>query len=279
MNPRRTDEPIIRRFRHESPPSSDPGTLAGYDAGHIEVGRVTTSTYSTATQSFEDDEPPEPAPALARISPRITGTDPTFGLLFAFALNIGLAPLVPELSDLRFVVATGVLAFFGVFAWLLGETERIGKERIDNLVWGIVFGVIIGLPILFVGGTTLQTTVELIFRTGGANETIVNLSPASVLALVVFVLPLGETLFFRGLMQFGRAFWLVGAVASVWSILLFFPLVEIGRYPVVAVLIGSTLILVNMIYSYVRQRNGVAAAWLCQITIGILVLFLPYVGV
>jgi hypothetical protein len=30
-----------------------------------------------------------------------------------------------------------------------------------------------------------------------------------------------------------------------------------------------------MIYSYVRQRNGLAAAWLCQIVVNVVVLFLP----
>jgi hypothetical protein len=31
----------------------------------------------------------------------------------------------------------------------------------------------------------------------------------------------------------------------------------------------------NLIYSYVRQRNGLAAAWICQIVANIVLLFLP----
>jgi len=78
-------------------------------------------------------------------------------------------------------------------------------------------------------------------------------------------------------MQRGRAFWLVGGLGSLWSILLFFPMIEVGRYPAIAVIIGTTLTLMNMIYCYVRQRNGLAAAWLCQITINLLLFFVPYV--
>ena len=40
---------------------------------------------------------------------------------------------------------------------------------------------------------------------------------------------------------------------------------------VIAVLTGSALVLMNVMYSYVCQRNGLAAAWLCQITINLLV--------
>jgi membrane protease YdiL (CAAX protease family) len=97
-----------------------------------------------------------------------------------------------------------------------------------------------------------------------------------VLAIVIFVLPLGETLFFRGLLQAQRAFWIPGIVASVWSVLLIFPLIDVTRFPLIAVLIGSALVLINMICSYVCARNGLAAAWICQIVINGLIFFIPF---
>ena len=98
----------------------------------------------------------------------------------------------------------------------------------------------------------------------------------AVLAYLVFVMPLAETLFFRGFMQQNRSFWLVGILSSVWSLVLFIPMLEVGRYPLVAVIIAVALITINLLYSYMRDRSGLAAAWVCQITINLVLLFLPY---
>jgi membrane protease YdiL (CAAX protease family) len=117
-----------------------------------------------------------------------------------------------------------------------------------------------------VGGTTLKQTDERLFA---------DMSLGTVLAFVVFIMPLAETLFFRGVMQQARRFWLVGILSSIWSVLLFFPMLNVGRFPAVAVMIGTALVMMNLIYSYVRQRNGLAAAWLCQIVTSVVLLFLP----
>lgn len=238
---------------------------------------------------IRDGKQAEDSPPIYRVTPRAepktpprpAGThgsrsDPTFGYLLATALSIGLTPLLPYSSELRLVIAWSALALIGVLTWLLGSMDRIGEEVPENLVWGIVFGLILAAPLLSVGGDALTTTVRLIFRTG-IEGSIRALPPGSVLALIVFVMPLAETLFFRGLMQKDRPFWLIGALASVWSILLFFPLIEVGRFPAVAVIIGTALTLMNMIYSYVCARNGLAAAWLCQIVVNLLVIFVPYI--
>ncbi|MBE2183200.1 MAG: hypothetical protein IAE89_07230 [Anaerolineae bacterium] len=243
---RRDDTPVIRRIRHNPIPDYD-------------------------------EEEVEPTPRPVRVAPRPGVTDPTFGLLISFALNIGLAALGPSYGDLRMVITSALLAIFGVGAWLLGDTARIRKETPENLVWGIVFGIIVGAPLLIVGGSTLHTTVELVFRTG-SDDSLIQLPVGMVLALVVFVLPLGETLFFRGLVQTDRAWWLAGALASAWAILLFMPMIEMQRYPLVAFMIATALILVNMMYSYVCRRNGLASAWLCQITVNLLILFIPYLS-
>jgi hypothetical protein len=204
-----------------------------------------------------------------------SGSDPTFGYLIALALAIGLAPLIPQNADLRLTILWMAMGLFGVLAWLLGDTSRIWREKPENLVWGVVFGAIVALPLLFAGGSALHTTVNLFFRTGIGGE-LRPLTIGSALALAVFAMPTAETLFFRGLMQYNRPFWLIGILSTIWSIAVFFPALEINRFPVVAFIIGTVLMLMNMIYSYVRQRNGLAAAWICQIVVNVSVLFLPF---
>ncbi len=209
---------------------------------------------------------------------RTTNNDPTFGYLLALALIIGLTPLIPLQGDLRYVIGWGAMALFGVLSWLLGSGERIAQEKIEDLAWGAIFGLIVAAPLLLVGGSTLTTTVRLMFQTGIAGD-VRNLSVGAVAALLIFVMPLAETLFFRNLLQARQPFVVTGGLASLWSILLFFPMLDVGRYPVIAILIGTALVLMNMIYSYVRERNGLAAAWLCQIVVNVVLLLVPYFGV
>ncbi len=197
---------------------------------------------------------------------RGAASDPVFGYLIAVALSIGLMPLIPTDPALRYTLIWGVMAGFGVLAWLLGASGRIWMETPENLGWGVIFGLIIGVPFLIVGGNTLQQTSQRIFT---------GMKPGETLAFLIFVMPLAETLFFRGVLQETRRFWLVGLLSTVWSILVFFPMIDAPRYPAVALIIGTALVLMNLLYSYVRQRNGLAAAWLCQIIANLVLLFLP----
>jgi hypothetical protein len=228
-------------------------------------------------------EPPEPelppfletvrdeTEARPPVAYRGATSDPTFGYLIALALTIGLMPLIPQNTDLRYTLLWAVMATFGVLAWLLGNGTRIGQETPENLGWGIVFGVMVGAPFLAFGGSTLTTAVRLLFE---------NLSTGTVLAYLVFVMPMAETVFFRGTLQANRPFWLVGLASALWSVLVFFPVFwgEIGRFPAVALVIGTALFMMNVIYSYVCRRNGLASAWLCQIVVNLVLVFLPYLS-
>lgn len=195
-------------------------------------------------------------------------SDPIFGFILAMALSVGLIPLPPALIDLRFTVAWLALAIVGVLAWLLGSLERIGQEKPENIAWGIGFGLLISLPFM-IFYETLQGASRLIFS---------GLSAGTLLAYLVFVAPLAETLFFRGIMQRTTPFWMVGLLAAGWGVILFFPAMwtDIVGAPAVAVFLALTLVAVNLMYSYVRMRNGLAAAWLCQITAGLILFFIPF---
>jgi hypothetical protein len=190
--------------------------------------------------------------------------DPIFGLLLAVAVSVGLMPLIGSGgADMRYTVTWGMLALFGVLAWLFGDAERIGQERPDNVVWGVVFGLVLGVPLLLFGGSTLTEASRAMFP---------DMTTGVVLGYLVFIIPLGETLFFRGILQRTRPFWEVGAYATGWTMLQIFPLINQNALPLV---MGFMLLMANMLYSYVHDRNGLAAAWVCQITIGLLLFFVP----
>ncbi len=199
---------------------------------------------SATPPEYADAEAPEYEEAEDEREPmqyRGTGSDPTFGYLIALALSFGLLPLIPYNADLRYTLAWGLLALFGVLAWLFGTTTRIGREHASDVIWGAVLGLIVAAPLLLVGGNVLTSTVHLMFQTGVGAE-VRSLPPGAVLAYLVFVMPLAETLFFRGFMQQNRSFWLVGLLSSVWSLFLFVPMLDVGAYPLVAVIIAIVLI-------------------------------------
>ncbi|MCK6577398.1 MAG: hypothetical protein L6Q98_04760 [Anaerolineae bacterium] len=227
------------------------------------------SEIEAADAEFEESAPPAQS--------RRGGGDPFFGYLIAMALAFGLMPLIPFNADFRYVLVWALLAFFGVMAWLFGTMTRIEREAPEDIAWGAIFGVMVGAPLLLVGGTTLGTTAQLMF-TVGAPDAPVMLTAGAVFSLLIFTQPLAETLFFRGLLQGDRSLWLVGSLSSLWSVVLLLPMLNVGRYPVVAVIISVILVMINLIYSYVRQRNGLAAAWVCQMVVNFVVFFLPYLG-
>jgi membrane protease YdiL (CAAX protease family) len=196
---------------------------------------------------------------------RRMSTDPIFGVLLAGAISIGLIPLIEAGAfEMRYTLSWSLLAFFGVLSWLLGSSTRIGQEKPENLAWGIALGLILGLPLLAFASGMLAELTGLMFQ---------DMSIGALLAYLVFVIPLAETLFFRGVLQDARPFWMTGVICTLWGVVLFFPLVNRGPFPLIVAVI---LLMANMMYSYVRERNGLAAAWLCQIVVHFAVFFVPF---
>ncbi|MDE2635070.1 MAG: hypothetical protein OXI30_01795 [Chloroflexota bacterium] len=203
-----------------------------------------------------------------RVSYRGAG-DPLFGFIIAAALSVGLTPLLPESVELRYTLAWGALAGVSVLSWLFGNLERIGQERPENLGWGVLYGVLLGIPFLvFLSQHILAPATSRVFP---------GMSAGSLLAFLVFVMPLAETLFFRGLLQSQLVFWLVGLLATLWNIVLFFPVMwqSITDHQVVALVIVLLLLMTNLLYVYVRERNGLASAWICQIVTNLIILYIP----
>ena len=92
---------------------------------------------------------------------------------------------------------------------------------------------------------------------------------------IVFVMATTETAFFRGIVQTSRSLLVTAVMASAWSILMFFPTMDVMGYPFIALIAGTFIVLLNILYSYVRERNGAAAAWVTQTLVSLAWLFLP----
>ena len=200
--------------------------------------------------------------------------DALFGFLLAVAVSIGLIPALPNNADMRYTLAWGALAGVGVLAWLLGNGDRIGQEEPENIGWGVGFGLMISVPFALFFFDIFGRATALLFPYPTKQL-------GTVLAYLVFVMPLAETLFFRGLLQKRLEFYLVGGLAGLWSVVLFFPVMwgDVVSAPVVAVFLVIALFVLNVAYSYVRERNGLAAAWVCQIIANLALFFLPFTQV
>ena len=140
----------------------------------------------------------------------------------------------------------------------------------ENLGWGVLYGLMLGIPFMVVlRGAILQPAAARMFP---------EMSPGSLLAFLVFVMPMSETLFFRGLLQRQLPAWIVGILATLWNAILFFPVMweSIAQSPPVTLVLVVILLLMNMTYVYVRERNGIAASWLCQIVANLIILYIPF---
>lgn len=204
-------------------------------------------------------------------SPRATrqDLDPVFGYIMALALSVGLTPLQP---NMRYVVLWAFLAVMGGMAFLLGSGIRLKVSDPGDLLWGVGFGIITGGALMLVGGDTLATASERLFSGGDEDSVLLD---TWIFQALVFVMPVAETLFFRGAMQRIHSLPSVAALASIWSMLMFFPNLGLAETPVVGVVFGTAIVLLNFLYGYVQWRNGLAASLFCQISAGTLLLLVP----
>lgn len=228
-------------------------------------------TNNEALADDTPDTPSEPQAETRTADYRGGSGDPAFGFLLAIAVSVGLIPALPDNADLRYTLVWGTLAGVGVLAWLLGNAERIGQDKPENIAWGIALGAMVSVPFVLFFFGTFAAAAEFMFPGFGVG---------TVLAYLVFVMPLAETLFFRGLLQQRLEFWIVGGLSGLWSVILFFPVMwgEILEAPAVALFLAIALFSLNMMYSYTRERNGLAASWLTQITASLIVIFVPFLA-
>ncbi|HEC23370.1 MAG TPA: CPBP family intramembrane metalloprotease [Chloroflexi bacterium] len=184
--------------------------------------------------------------------------DPLFGFVLFGALALG--TLYLDIETRYTVLWTALI--------LLGMTAHFIEPKADpqpfNLIWGAGVGFVFSLPLLVLAGRGLAETAAVLFPFE---------SRAGLFQALVFAMPLGETIFFRGALQERYGFTASVAGAMVGSALLFWPAASGSLIYLVAGMIFSSVL--AGIYSYVRSRYGLMAAYICQVTANLMLLFLP----
>ncbi len=212
----------------------------------------------------EAETPPLPTRSARRMSRR--ESDPIFIYIVLMALGVGLTPLASTNPIDRYTILWTLLAVAGVAGAILSDGPFLRETRGEDLLWGGALGVLVGAPLLLVGAQPLALASEQVFA---------GLPDGAVFQSLVFVMSTAESLFFRGMLQSVQSLLVTALMSSGWSVLLFFPTLDLGGYPAIALIVGTFIVMLSVLYSYVRQRNGLAAAWLCQIVVSVLWLFVP----
>jgi membrane protease YdiL (CAAX protease family) len=204
--------------------------------------------------------PAQPAVATVPVEPGIQ-IEPLLGL--AFYLALGLGTLFLSIED-RYTVLWVALFLLGGAIWLAEARPSVTAREPGGLFWGLGVGLVFSLPLLILTGRGLADTVAVLFP---------DYSRAALFQTLVFAMPLGETLFFRGAIQ-GRHGLAAGvAAAAANSLLLFWPAASAMPVFLFAGLIFSTVL--AGVYGYVNSRYGLAAAYTCQVTANVMLLFIP----
>lgn len=190
--------------------------------------------------------------------------DPIYALVLYVAAGLG--SLALSGLENRYTALWTLLVILGGGLTFLDLTKPAGRITTNNLAWGLGFGFIIGLPMLIFVRDGLSAGVTVLFPYA---------TPAGLFQTVVFLWPLAETLFFRGVLQQRRGIAVSVIGASIATTVFFWPA---GRgQPVLLGLVVGFLSVLSGLYSYVRQRHGLAAAYACQVTLNVMLLFLPRV--
>ena len=228
-------------------------------------------------QEFEEDEleateedeiEAEEHPSLF-INPFQREVDPVFAYMVIIALSIGLSPID---ASIRYVALWAALGGAGLVTYILGTNQRLSDTSVENMRAGLLFGLAIGIPFIVLFGSALQTVSDRMFNEHGVPA---NIMDTWVFMAVCFVMPAADSLFFRGAMQELRGPIVSGVLGTLWSIILFFPHMELGNASGVALVMVIVFTLLNFLYGYLRYRNGLAAAWIGQIVSGLCLWFLP----
>lgn len=203
--------------------------------------------------------PPLTQPALSTVQ----AVDAYFPFALYLALAGGTLFFLP--FELRYSLLWLALAVLGAFFGLTDTAEPPEPVSSAHLGWGFGFGLIIGLPLLLIIGGGLAQVAGQLFP---------GLEPPALILYLLLAMPLGETFFFRGLIQGRRGLAAGAATAGLSTLLIFWQNLAdmpLGLAAFVLLALGG----LSALYGYVRQRYSLAAALLCQVTLNSLVLLAP----
>lgn len=190
--------------------------------------------------------------------------DPLYALLIYLALGLG-TWVIGDLET-RYTILWVLLIVMGVGLVMVEASKPPSRIALGNLAWGIVFGFPVGLLLLVFAPQALSATSAMLFP---------NVSLPALFQMLVLTGPVGETLFFRGGLQDRRgiAAGIIGA--GLGALILYLP-AGVGTSGLVYVILVAVFMTVLAgVYSYIRETHGLAAAFVCQMTLNVMLLFLP----
>lgn len=266
VDPDDNQDPVVEEITETQESPESPRPMAPLGRNRLRTGHP-PQAIPIRRDEFGDEVDDDPLNRASRSTRQ--DLDPVFGYILAMALSVGLTPVQ---ANTRYLVLWVFMAAMGGIAFLLGSGIRLKVTDPGDLLWGLGFGLFTGGALLLVGADTLATVSDRLFNAGDPSSPLLD---TWIFQTTVFVMPISESLFFRGAMQRVHSIPAVAVLASIWSVLMFFPNLGLAETPVVGLVFGTAIVLLNFLYSYVHWRHGLAASFFCQISAGTLLLLVP----
>lgn len=180
-----------------------------------------------------------------------------------------------------------VFAAVGLGTWTLGQEARqlalwsvllvgtllVGAPRtvrlglsLSELGRGIVFGLVIGLPMALLFPDVLTTTARRFYGAAG---------PESLLLRLVLVAPVVEGVYFRGFLQPAVGLGLAAVLYGLAGIILYLPVA--ATFPAVLATIVAVMAVFGLIYGVVALNYSVVASVACQAAAALALWIVPLV--
>jgi membrane protease YdiL (CAAX protease family) len=183
-------------------------------------------------------------------------------LAFAIFAAVGAATW-PVGQPLRLTLMWLVLL---AFTLLCASGQRIQLSyTLSDLARGGAAGLLVSVPVVLLAGDSLIATTELAFPW----ENSINLVWG-----LVFLMPVVEALFFRGLVQPEKGLGLSVLLYAAAGLVYFLPATWDEHLPVLGLLIGG-MGLLGFVYGYVRAIHGLLASLVCQAMAHLVLLIVP----
>jgi hypothetical protein len=247
--PKSAPEPFATRLPF---PSVQPVSQSAPAAASTAVSSATETMSFTIAQ-------PEAGPSWG------DRVDPLVAFLFYLALGAGIALSGIDQAT-RYIVLWTVLITLGAALTLVDAADAESLSS-NGLLWGFGIGLIFGIIGLVAAWQGLAATVGALFPDTGL--------PILFQSLVL-IAPIAETLFFRSAIQDRRGVLASIVAASANNILFFLPImVGADGSPVLGIAGIVFLTILAGVYSAIRRGYGLSAALMCQITVNLLLLFIP----
>ena len=198
------------------------------------------------------------------VGPMLDAFDPLYALALFLAAELG--SFVIAKPEVRYTVLWTILLAGGAVMTLVDSHRSRRGVSSGNLVWGVGIALVIGVLLLGFVGTGLRQASVLLLPYA---------TDAGVFQSLVLIAPLAETLFYRGVLQERRGLIASAIGAGIGTLLLYWPVGAAANALGSVIGISVFLTLLAGLYSYIRQRFGLAASLACQVTLSFFLFFLP----